>query len=319
MYVEDFKGATGWGRPDTLLRAKGISGAGKDRVPFRARPQRPSQPRRRASQACPPWSSALRWVHRVVTRDVPTTGDRRPPPVRFCAISDPGAAPAGSRCPSPASGAPRMCMVVTPELASGGWVASRPGGPSARILWSVSVSSSSPGPTMWSTRVRKIASHLQPRLTFGEGRRQLTAEIKVSLRELSNQLSRLNHHVGAHVDLKDVDLDYLDLISRDGPVNPRALARRVGLHPPPGRASLRDSNAGLGPVAPLPRPGGSGGGWRWWLGGVETVTVATRWGRPRPQDRAARRRRSSSPRRPSPTHRRVRPPRPSRCRGRRVR
>jgi DNA-binding MarR family transcriptional regulator len=62
-------------------------------------------------------------------------------------------------------------------------------------------------------------------------RRRLTRTIKESLRELSNQLSLLNHQVGAHVDLKDVDLDCLDLIDRHGPLSPSALARRAGLHP----------------------------------------------------------------------------------------
>jgi DNA-binding MarR family transcriptional regulator len=59
----------------------------------------------------------------------------------------------------------------------------------------------------------------------------LTAAIKQSLRELRIQLSLLNHHVGAHLDLKDVDLDCLDLIARHGPFSPSALARRAGLHP----------------------------------------------------------------------------------------
>lgn len=62
-------------------------------------------------------------------------------------------------------------------------------------------------------------------------RRRLTTAIKESLRELSNQLSLLNHHVGAHLDLKDVDRDCLDLIARHGPLSPSALARRAGLHP----------------------------------------------------------------------------------------
>jgi DNA-binding MarR family transcriptional regulator len=62
-------------------------------------------------------------------------------------------------------------------------------------------------------------------------RRRLTAAIKQSLRELSIQLSLLNHQVGAHVDLNDVDLDCLDLIARHGPLSPSALARRAGLHP----------------------------------------------------------------------------------------
>jgi len=62
-------------------------------------------------------------------------------------------------------------------------------------------------------------------------RKRLTASIKQSLRELSIQLSLLNHHVGARLELKDVDLDCLDLIDRDGPLSPSALAQRAGLHP----------------------------------------------------------------------------------------
>jgi len=62
-------------------------------------------------------------------------------------------------------------------------------------------------------------------------RRRLTVAIKESLRELSIQLSLLNHHVGGHLELKDVDLDCLDLIARQGPLSPSALARRAGLHP----------------------------------------------------------------------------------------
>jgi DNA-binding MarR family transcriptional regulator len=62
-------------------------------------------------------------------------------------------------------------------------------------------------------------------------RKRLKFAIKDSLRELRVQLSVLNHHVGAHLDLKDIDLDCLDLVSRDGPLSPTALARRTGLHP----------------------------------------------------------------------------------------
>jgi DNA-binding MarR family transcriptional regulator len=62
-------------------------------------------------------------------------------------------------------------------------------------------------------------------------RRRLSTAVKESLRELSIQLSLLNHHVGARVDLKDVDLDCLDLINRNGPLSPSAIARRAGLHP----------------------------------------------------------------------------------------
>lgn len=65
----------------------------------------------------------------------------------------------------------------------------------------------------------------------GRRRRRLTNTIKESLRELTVQLSLLNHHVGAHVELKDVDIDCLDLVGRHGPLSPSALARRAGLHP----------------------------------------------------------------------------------------
>ncbi|MCL5947024.1 MAG: MarR family transcriptional regulator [Chloroflexi bacterium] len=62
-------------------------------------------------------------------------------------------------------------------------------------------------------------------------RQRLTAAIKRALREVRIQLALLNHHVGARLDLNDVDLDCLDLIARYGPLSPSALARRTGLHP----------------------------------------------------------------------------------------
>ncbi len=61
--------------------------------------------------------------------------------------------------------------------------------------------------------------------------KRLKFAIKQSMRELSIQLSLLNHHVGAHLDLKDIDLDCLDFIARQGPLSPSTLARRTGLHP----------------------------------------------------------------------------------------
>ncbi|HEX6338440.1 MAG TPA: MarR family transcriptional regulator [Jiangellaceae bacterium] len=61
--------------------------------------------------------------------------------------------------------------------------------------------------------------------------RRLTTTIKESLREMNIQLSLLNHHVGAHLELKDADLYCLDLINREGPLSPTAIARRAGLHP----------------------------------------------------------------------------------------
>jgi DNA-binding MarR family transcriptional regulator len=62
-------------------------------------------------------------------------------------------------------------------------------------------------------------------------RRRLSVAIKLALRDLRIQLSLLNHQVGAHAELKDVDLDCLDLIARHGSLSPSALARQAGLHP----------------------------------------------------------------------------------------
>jgi DNA-binding MarR family transcriptional regulator len=62
-------------------------------------------------------------------------------------------------------------------------------------------------------------------------RRRLTTAVKESLRELSNQLSLLNHNVSGQVEIRGIDLDCLDIISRHGPLSPTALARRAGLHP----------------------------------------------------------------------------------------
>jgi DNA-binding MarR family transcriptional regulator len=62
-------------------------------------------------------------------------------------------------------------------------------------------------------------------------RRRLVTGIKDALRELSSQLSVLNHHVGSRLELRDVDLSCLELLARHGPLSPGALARLAGLHP----------------------------------------------------------------------------------------
>jgi DNA-binding MarR family transcriptional regulator len=67
--------------------------------------------------------------------------------------------------------------------------------------------------------------------TDARRRRRLTTTIKDSLRDLRIQLALLNHRVGANLELRDVDLDCLDLVSRHGPLSPSALARLAGLHP----------------------------------------------------------------------------------------
>lgn len=64
-----------------------------------------------------------------------------------------------------------------------------------------------------------------------QGRRRSTAAIRGALRELGLRLSLLNRLVGTRVELRDVDLDCLDLINTHGPLGPSALARLAGLHP----------------------------------------------------------------------------------------
>ncbi|SRR6266536_6217297 len=62
-------------------------------------------------------------------------------------------------------------------------------------------------------------------------RRRTGNEIKAALRDLRIQLALLNHQVGGKLALKDVDLDCLDVLARNGPLTPSALARQAGLHP----------------------------------------------------------------------------------------
>ena len=62
-------------------------------------------------------------------------------------------------------------------------------------------------------------------------RRRLAREVRASLRAAAIQLSLLNHQVQGQLELKGTDLECLDLISREGPLSPSALARRAGVHP----------------------------------------------------------------------------------------
>ena len=62
-------------------------------------------------------------------------------------------------------------------------------------------------------------------------RQQAATEIRDSLRELRIQLALMNYRVGSQLELKDVDLDCLDILDVHGPLSPTALARRAGLHP----------------------------------------------------------------------------------------
>jgi DNA-binding MarR family transcriptional regulator len=62
-------------------------------------------------------------------------------------------------------------------------------------------------------------------------RQRTASEIRDSLRELRIQLALLNYRVGSQAELKDVELDCIDILDAYGPLSPSALARRAGLHP----------------------------------------------------------------------------------------
>ncbi|MFC9962810.1 MarR family transcriptional regulator [Nocardia ignorata] len=62
-------------------------------------------------------------------------------------------------------------------------------------------------------------------------RRKLTVAVKDALRDLNIELSLLNRRFGGQVELREVDFTCLDLINRHGPMSPKELSRRAGLHP----------------------------------------------------------------------------------------
>jgi DNA-binding MarR family transcriptional regulator len=61
-------------------------------------------------------------------------------------------------------------------------------------------------------------------------RRRRETAVLSALRDLRIELAVLNHRVGSRVELKDLDFDCLDVIARQGPISPTALAARVGVH-----------------------------------------------------------------------------------------
>jgi len=62
-------------------------------------------------------------------------------------------------------------------------------------------------------------------------RQRSVAAIRDSLRDLRIQLALLNYRVGSQVELKDAELDCLDMLDVYGPLSPSELARRAGMHP----------------------------------------------------------------------------------------
>jgi DNA-binding MarR family transcriptional regulator len=51
------------------------------------------------------------------------------------------------------------------------------------------------------------------------------------MRELGAELGQLGHRVGTRTGLRDGDLATLDLLGREGPLSPTALARAMQVHP----------------------------------------------------------------------------------------
>ncbi|MEU6585295.1 MarR family transcriptional regulator [Nocardia sp. NPDC046763] len=62
-------------------------------------------------------------------------------------------------------------------------------------------------------------------------RRRAAGDIKGAMRGLRSNLAMLNRQVGVRLELRDVDVDCLDVINSQGPISPTALARAAGLHP----------------------------------------------------------------------------------------
>jgi len=52
-----------------------------------------------------------------------------------------------------------------------------------------------------------------------------------ALLDLRLELSLLNRRIASEVGLNDVDLDCLEVLSRQGPTSPARLTRRLGIHP----------------------------------------------------------------------------------------
>jgi DNA-binding MarR family transcriptional regulator len=57
------------------------------------------------------------------------------------------------------------------------------------------------------------------------------ATIRSLLRQLGNELGQLNHRIGGRSGLKDLDLAGLDVLARNGPQTPSALAKALQVHP----------------------------------------------------------------------------------------
>ena len=83
------------------------------------------------------------------------------------------------------------------------------------------------------SRAKRSTSTIKQAKAVDAKNRDMTtdASIRDALRDMRSQLSMLNHRVGVRLELKDIELDCLDLIARFGPINPSVLARQADIHP----------------------------------------------------------------------------------------
>jgi DNA-binding MarR family transcriptional regulator len=65
----------------------------------------------------------------------------------------------------------------------------------------------------------------------GRSRRRLVTTVKDAVRNLRTELALLNRRVTGRLQLRDGDLDLLEVIARHGPMGPSTLARHTALHP----------------------------------------------------------------------------------------
>lgn len=62
-------------------------------------------------------------------------------------------------------------------------------------------------------------------------RAESVRRLQAGLRRLTRVLDRLNDAVGSQVELLPADLEVLDLLDREGPMSPRHVTDRTGVHP----------------------------------------------------------------------------------------
>ena len=62
-------------------------------------------------------------------------------------------------------------------------------------------------------------------------RRRRVNTVKDAIRGLRTDLALLNRRISGRLELRDGDLDLLELLARVGPMGPSALAKHAGVHP----------------------------------------------------------------------------------------